>query len=188
METKLKQWSGKFLQDHELKTKRLVLKLPHVRNAKQMFDLVQDPDVPKFMSFDCPAKVEHTKAHIAQRRARCRKRESFELAIWLVGTNRLIGSVGVMNISTKDRKAELGYWLGKEYWGNGYMPEAVMALSAFAFKHLGIHKLIIKVFDENTASQRVAEKCGFVFEGLLKNHIFAKDAYWDVRYYSKLRS
>ncbi len=180
-------WSKKWIQGHHLPTSRLVLRLPGIRDARQVFQLVQDPQVTKYMSFESPSKVEHTKAHLSQRRVRCKKGESLELVIVLQSTGKVIGSVGIMDISLKDHKAEMGYWLGREYWGNGYMPEAVTALAGFGCKNLGIEKLTIRVFDGNIASQRVAEKCGFVFEAMMKKDAFVKNKHWDVHYYAKLK-
>ena len=64
--------------------------------------------------------------------------------------------------------AELGYWLAEPLWGRGIMTEAVQAVSAYAFEHLGLCRLEAVVFAWNPASMRVLENCGFVLEGTAK--------------------
>lgn len=58
-------------------------------------------------------------------------------------------------------EAELGYWIGRPYWGRGYATEAGGALLAFAFRHLGLERIIVSAMLDNPASQRVIEKLGF---------------------------
>jgi ribosomal-protein-alanine N-acetyltransferase len=58
-------------------------------------------------------------------------------------------------------EAELGYWIGRPYWGRGYATEAGGALLAFAFRHLGLERIIVSAMLDNPASRRVIEKLGF---------------------------
>lgn len=59
---------------------------------------------------------------------------------------------------------ELGYWIGKPYWGRGLIPEASRALICHAFEDLGVQRLWCVCDDSNDKSKRVMEKCGFVFD------------------------
>ena len=60
-----------------------------------------------------------------------------------------------------DHEAEIGYWLGKDFWGKGYATEAVQSVVAYAFEELSLVRLWAGAYQENTPSQRVLEKCGF---------------------------
>lgn len=69
------------------------------------------------------------------------------------------------------RTAEIGYWLGEEYWGKGIMTETVKAITAFAFHNFDLCRLYAGVFATNPASVRVLEKAGYQFEGRLRKSI-----------------
>lgn len=101
----------------------------------------------------------------------------------------LIGSVGVGDGEVGPTTvAELGYWLAKPYWGQGLMTAAVTVFCRYAFEVLQVHKLEAKVFDENAASGRVLEKCGFKLEGYIREHAYRRGAFLDDREYGLLRS
>ena len=68
------------------------------------------------------------------------------------------------------RRAELIYWLGRRYWGNGYATEAVKAALGFGFETLGLNRIHASYFTRNPASARVMEKAGMRFEGVLREH------------------
>ena len=97
-------------------------------------------------------------------------------------SGELYGCVG-MAPDIKNSHAELGYWIGKTYWGQGYATEAVAAMMHFGFEVKGYHRLYARHFASNPASGRVMQKCGMVYEGTLKEHIFKIDRYEDIVHY-----
>jgi RimJ/RimL family protein N-acetyltransferase len=83
-----------------------------------------------------------------------------------------IGSVGlVLNDDVARRSAEIGYWLGKAYWGRGIASAVVPALTDWAFAQFDVCRLFAGVFDGNAASARVLEKSGYVLEGRLRKAV-----------------
>lgn len=82
---------------------------------------------------------------------------------------QLLGAAG-LEISVKDRRAELGYWTGLPWWNNGYATEASRALVAYAFGELGLHRVHACHLAGNPASGRVMEKLGMRREGVLREH------------------
>lgn len=69
------------------------------------------------------------------------------------------------------RSAEIGYWLGENYWNKGIMTEAVKAVTTYAFRNFDLCRLYAGVFASNPASVRVLEKAGYQFEGRLRKSI-----------------
>jgi len=65
------------------------------------------------------------------------------------------------NIGLPDSEAEIGYWIGVPFWGQGLIPEAVRALMHYAFNELNMNKLWCGYFDGNEKLKKVQEKCGF---------------------------
>ena len=79
-----------------------------------------------------------------------------------------IGGIGFsMQADVLYRSAEIGYWLGEEFWGRGLATEALAAVSDYAFASFDLCRLYAHVFDWNPASARVLEKAGYTYEGRL---------------------
>jgi RimJ/RimL family protein N-acetyltransferase len=89
----------------------------------------------------------------------------------------IIGAIELKETNRKDEK-EIGYFIGKDFWGHGYMPEAVKFLSDYAFNDLHINVLKICYYEGNDRSKRVAEKCGFHY---LTNKIVYLENYHERR-------
>lgn len=83
---------------------------------------------------------------------------------------RLVGASG-LRIEADHRRAELGYWVGRQWWGRGYATEAARALVAFAFDRLGLQRIFARHFASNPASGRVLQKIGMRREGVLRRHV-----------------
>jgi RimJ/RimL family protein N-acetyltransferase len=79
------------------------------------------------------------------------------------------GSIGLMPGSDIERySAEIGYWLGRPFWGRGITTEAVRAVTLYAFAHLRMHRVFAVPFAHNKASRRVLEKAGYTLEGVMR--------------------
>ena len=97
---------------------------------------------------------------------------------WVIEINsEVAGSIGFTNISRD--KAELAYWLGERYWGQGIMVEAINLLLKYGFRQFKFKKISAEVFSFNKNSKRVLIKTGFKYEGLLKKESFKKGKYYD---------
>jgi ribosomal-protein-alanine N-acetyltransferase len=80
-----------------------------------------------------------------------------------------VGGIGfILQQDVAHRSAEIGYWLGEDYWGQGLATEAVKVITRYAFAHHDICRIYAHVFEWNLASVRVLEKAGYLFEGRLK--------------------
>jgi RimJ/RimL family protein N-acetyltransferase len=99
--------------------------------------------------------------------------------------------VGAIGIRPRDDvyalTAELGYWLGEEFWNRGIITEAVIAVTQYAFETLGMARVDAEVFEWNPASMRVLEKAGFVKEGVLRKSAYKNRQIIDQILYAKVR-
>lgn len=102
-----------------------------------------------------------------------------------ISVGKMVGAGGVHTISHMNRMAEFGYYLDREACGNGFATEFVRLLERELFAH-GIHRCVIECDSENRASARVAERCGYTREGLLRDAKFAYGAFRDELVFSKL--
>lgn len=100
-------------------------------------------------------------------------------AVCLEETGELCGGCG-LSPDTKHSHAELGYWMGVPFWGNGYCTEAVGELLRYGFEDLGLHRIFAHCFVVNAGSRRVMEKLGMKNEGRLRQHIMKWGEYQDL--------
>jgi RimJ/RimL family protein N-acetyltransferase len=124
---------------------------------------------------------------IGSHQERFEKGEEVVFAITLKASGELIGAIGLI-LKPDHEKAELGYWIGKPYWGHGYCPEAAHAALRYAFTEGGLNRVHAYHFHHNPASGRVMQKLGMKHEGRLRQHVKKWGQFVDNELYSILRS
>ena len=85
------------------------------------------------------------------------------------------------------RSAEIGYWLGEEFWGRGITTDALIAVSDYAFSRFNLCRLFAHVFEGNEASARVLEKAGYAFEGRMRKSVTKEGKTIDQLMYAMVR-
>ncbi|WP_424651397.1 GNAT family N-acetyltransferase [Capnocytophaga gingivalis] len=141
-----------------LHTTRLLLRPWEVSDAQALYIQAHNPIIGKRCGWPAHKSVE----------------ESREI---IQSDNTLIGSIGLLlqgesRLSVGENEAEIGYWLGEDFWGKGYMTEAALQIIHYAFEELHLTRLWASVYKENIASQRVIEKCGFRYHHTLEDFLF----------------
>ena len=106
----------------------------------------------------------------------------------IVIKDEVVGCCSLDSVHQKDRNAELGYWLGRPFWGQKIMSRVTKAVVAFGFNQLKLHKIIVKHKESNIASQRIIEKLGFVYEGTERESHLRDGKWCNCRVYSLLES
>jgi RimJ/RimL family protein N-acetyltransferase len=102
-------------------------------------------------------------------------------------SDALCGGVG-LRIESEHRRAELGYWIGLPYWGNGYATEAARAMVEYGFGSLGLHRIFAGHVAGNSASAGVLRKIGMRHEGRQRGHILKWGEFIDLEVYGMLAS
>jgi ribosomal-protein-alanine N-acetyltransferase len=98
----------------------------------------------------------------------------------------VVGAIG-LHVERNHDRAEIGYWLGVPYWGNGYVTEAARAVVGYAFDDLGVHRVFAFHFTRNPASGKVLQKIGMRREGTMRQHLVKWGEHIDVDYYGIVR-
>lgn len=115
--------------------------------------------------------------------------ENDTFAFAITADDKVIGSIGIYRQGNIHRQtAELGYYLGEEYWGKGIMAEAVKQTCRYVFENSDMIRIYAEPFAYNTASCRVLEKAGFHYEGTLRSNAVKNGRVIDMRMYSLLRA
>ena len=107
-------------------------------------------------------------------------------AIVLRDRGLLIGAIG-LSIQREHARAEMGYWIGRPYWGRGYCTEAARAVLRYGFTVLGLNRIYAAHMRSNPASGRVMQKIGMRYEGRLRQHVLKWGVFEDLEVYSILK-
>ncbi len=157
-----------------LKTKRLILRPWQNSDAKSLYEFAKDPAVGPIAGWPPHTSVENSREIIKEVLS---ANETY--AVCLKEDNKAIGCVGLSvgkasNLKLPEQEAEIGYWIGVPFWGQGLIPEAVKELIRHGFEDLKLEKIWCGYFDGNMKSKRVQEKCGFTY------HHTNKDVHWEL--------
>jgi len=99
----------------------------------------------------------------------------------------VVGCVSLESI-VKGYKAEIGYWLGRDYWGKGIMTDAVKKITAYGFKRLNLKRIYANVFLFNKSSARVLERAGYKLEGTHRRSIRKNGKFMDELVFAKIKA
>jgi len=154
----------------EIKGKRVFLRALKLSDTARLCFLLNDKEIFENTSFQPPVTFEKEKKFILDSQKKLKKGEEIVWGIDLKKEKTLVGCISLKKIDWIDRKAEVGYWLGKDWRGRGLMTEALGLVLNFSFEKLKLHRIFAFVFSDNIASQRVLEKMGFKKEGELREH------------------
>lgn len=101
--------------------------------------------------------------------------------------DELVGSIGITPQSGwKSHQAEIGYWIGEEYWNKGIATEALRKMTDYSFSQLPFKKLFAPVLSPNKVSMRILEKNAYELEGVLKSEVNKNTRYYDIYHYAKI--
>jgi RimJ/RimL family protein N-acetyltransferase len=101
---------------------------------------------------------------------------------------RLLGSISLMRISWEHARGEVGYWLGRDARGRGHATRSVALICQWGFASLALERIELYAGTENAASQRVAERCGFEREAVVRSFIQGKGERQDMVAFGLLRA
>ena len=106
----------------------------------------------------------------------------------IVMDERCVGGIALERQHDVHRlTAELGYWLGFDYWGRGIATQAIVGITAWAFEALDLQRIFAEPYADNLASCRVLEKAGFTLEGTLRRSVIKDRVIRDQRMYARVR-
>jgi [ribosomal protein S5]-alanine N-acetyltransferase len=114
------------------------------------------------------------------------KENELRLGIRLRSDGRLIGGVG-LHPEMQHLRAELGYWIGMPFWGNGYATETAREIVRHGFEKLKLNRIFASHFEGNGASARVLQKIGMRHEGCMRKAVFKWGKFLDLEMYAILR-
>lgn len=165
-----------------IQTPRLILRVPQTGGGAQLNEAIAESidDLRAWMPWakEVPP-LEESEEYCRRAQAKFLAREDMGLQLFLrdeVGTqSTLIGGSGLHPCDWQVPSFEIGYWCRTQYQGQGYISEAVRAITQFGFEVANAQRLRIRCDSRNARSRRVAERCGFQFEGEFRNDSLSAD-------------
>lgn len=173
-----------------LTTERLRLRQLHLSDAPQMQQLLEDaPEIADnvlhvkrpYPAGQAEQSIQNSLKYMQESKA------AYYFCVVDKDSDLMMGRIW-MHLDTAHNRSTCGYWLGKPYWGKGYMSEAVRRAVQFGFEDLDLHRISSSIFPENGGSIGVVLNAGMTYEGTLRQHIFNAGKYHDLAYYGILRS
>jgi len=166
-----------------LETVRLVLRALAPGDAEDIFAYAADPDVAQYTLWSAHTTLEDSRQFIAWI-------SGGSLACWAIvqpAIGQVIGTSFLHSHHAQQHRAEIAFNLAKHAWGRGYATEAAQAVIRAGFAHYDLNRIEGTCMLGNVASARVMEKVGMCYEGILRQYVWAKGAFHDMKLYAILR-
>jgi RimJ/RimL family protein N-acetyltransferase len=155
------------------KTERLSIRSPLPGDGPEVYRAIRESmqELTPWMAWPRQHRTaDDSEAGARRARVAFLARSELRLHLYLEGTQTLVGIAGLQGIDWDVPKFEIGYWCRTGFTGNGYITEAVKAITTLAFEALGARRVEIRCDPANLKSARVAERAGFTLEATLRNN------------------
>lgn len=166
----------------------VILREKQESDIPDFFRYYADPEVSKFILCEIPQNLEEATRELRYWRGVFYQNDGIYFAIADKKTNQMIGSIGLTSHNNYQRRIEISYDLAKEHWRRGITTRAIFEVVKYAFTTLNVNRIEASVSCDNIASKNLLLKCGFVLEGLLRQHRYHRGNYVDVYFFSMLKS
>lgn len=171
-----------------IETQRLKLRRLSMRDASDIFEYASVPEVAEHVTWNYHRNISDS---IHFLRIITQQYEDGSPSPWgivLKENSKIIGTIGFHFWSPPNFFAEVGYALSNDYWNRGLMTESLKAILDFGFNTMHLNRIEATCMTGNAASEKVMLKCGMSFEGILKERLFAKDIFHDLKMFSILKN
>jgi len=166
----------------------LRVRVPRPADAAALFRAASDPEVTRWFSWGPYASEDDALAYLERLPGERERGVQLDLVVEHLASGEAIGITGFSEIARRDRRATIGTWLGREWWGTGANREAKALMCLLGFELLGLERIGAYANVDHIRSQRALEKLGFEREGVLRAFHRHGDETLDVVVFGLLRS
>ncbi len=170
-----------------IETARLLLREIAVEDAAALHRYWSDDNVTEFMVLDKFENIATSRQMIVLLAGLFADGKGVRWAVVRQEDGTVIGTCGFHNLRPEHFRAEMGYELGQEYWGQGLMGEALAAILRYGWESMGLNRVEAFVNAGNLRSVRILERLGFQLDGTLREYEYARGRFVDQHCYSLLR-
>lgn len=177
----------KHLGTVRIETPRLILRRFTMEDAPHMFqNWASDPEVTKYLTWPAHESLDVTNMVLSSWVADYEKAENYQWAIELKALGQPIGSISVVSRNDRAQLVHVGYCIGRNWWRQGIMTEALQAVMDFLFDEVGVNRIETRHDPNNPNSGRVMLKCGLKYEGTLRQSDWNNQGICDASWYALL--
>jgi [ribosomal protein S5]-alanine N-acetyltransferase len=151
-----------------IEANRVILRWIREEDVDALYTIFSNPEVMRYWSTTPLVDKAAATELLSEIHDGFKRRTTMKWGVARRDNDEIIGTTTLFNVDLNNCRAELGYALGRDHWGNGYIQEALQALLGYAFRELGLHRLEADVDPRNAASIRTLDRLGFVREGYLR--------------------
>ena len=170
-----------------IEAERLRLRWIEESDIHQLFAIFSDPQVMRYWSTPPLQNLDEAVALLQEIHASNREGTFLKWGVALKPTDTLIGTVTLFNMDRSNGRAEIGYAQARDYWGRGYIHEALQALLKYCFDELALRRLEADVDPRNNPSIKTLERLGFQKEGFLRERWHVDGEIQDALFYGLLK-
>ncbi len=157
--------------------KKVRLRLVAMQDVARLHKWINDKKINKYITAEIPISLAKERKYV---RSMVRSKNSKHFIIEILPSREPIGIMSLGKIDQRHHKATTGAFIAEsKYWGEGYGSDAKMALLKYAFTKLNMNRVESHVFTSNPRSRRYNEKCGYKYEGLLRQNVCKNGKYID---------
>lgn len=171
-----------------IETERLILRPLVIDDSDSLLKIFSDPEVMRYWNTAPWATVQDSLDFIDESNGLMQRQESLILGVYLKPTCELAGKCMLFSYDKESKRAEIGFGLGRDYWGKGYINEAGEALIQYGFNSLGLRRIEAEIDPNNQSSAKALEKLSFSREGLLRQRWEVNGIVSDSAMYGRLVS
>lgn len=172
-----------------IETERLILRRFEFTDSTSMLrNWIADEKIQSLYSEPTYETEEAVKELLTKYISSYEKEDYYRWAVIDKETNECIGQIAYFLVDNKNHFAEIEYCIGSQFQCRGFATEATKAIIKFGFDQMNLHKVQICTKTINAPSKRVIEKCGFTYEGTLRDYFYMKGDYVGRLYFSILRT
>ena len=162
---------------------KITIRPQRVYDAKIFVEILSNQN---FVFFPAkPKTIKEEKEFLRLNKAKRKDETEFNFSIIVDGTKH-VGGIGIRIDQFRTYIGEIGYFVDEKFWGKGVATMALKELESFIVTNLGLHRIEIRAAIENKASQKVAIKCGYKKESILKHVLCVNNQWYDCYIYSKI--
>lgn len=169
-----------------IKTKRCLLRKLAETDLENIFKGLSHPDIIKYYGVSYTS-LEETKKQLEFFDDLRRNETGIWWAVCSLENDIFYGAAGLNSWSKEHKKAEIGYWLLKDFWGDGIITEIIPAICNYGFNSMDLHRIEAMVETENRNSITVMNKTGFQLEGTMRECEIKNGKWISLDIYAKLK-
>lgn len=158
---------------------KIILKSLEKEDAEKLYIYSKEPKLNEYSGpYKASKSVEDAKEYITKCNENMKKKISYHFGIYLKESEELVGVIGFFNLDEKNKKGEIGFWVAKDYWNNGYMSEAVKLFNDYIFDEVGYNKIYACFHELNKAVEKILLKSGYKKEKEIENALLTDGKYY----------